>query len=77
METTYTCNCHGMPAPGAACGHVIVSNKNLCGYTGSGFCEHRGEGCAECGANTPDEAAEKCRCSGDKDHCHGCDVWPQ
>jgi len=32
--------------------------------------------CQECGAMTPEEAEAKCRCSGDKDHCHGCDLWP-
>lgn len=32
--------------------------------------------CLECGARTPEEAATKCICSGDKDHCHGCDLWP-
>lgn len=32
--------------------------------------------CLECGAMTPEEAETKCRCSGDKDHCHGCELWP-
>lgn len=33
--------------------------------------------CRECGAMTEKEAEEKCTCSGDKDHCHGCEVWPE
>lgn len=32
--------------------------------------------CLECGANTPKEAETVCRCSGDKDDCHGCHLWP-
>lgn len=32
--------------------------------------------CQECGAMTEDEASEKCRCSGDRDDCHGCSLWP-
>ncbi len=32
--------------------------------------------CEECGAMTPQEAATRCHCSGDKDDCHGCDLWP-
>lgn len=32
--------------------------------------------CVECGAMTQDEAATKCHCSGDKDDCHGCQLWP-
>ncbi len=32
--------------------------------------------CVECGAKTQEEAATLCICSGDKDHCHGCDLWP-
>lgn len=32
--------------------------------------------CFECGATTADEAGTKCHCAGDKDHCHGCDLWP-
>jgi hypothetical protein len=32
--------------------------------------------CSECGAMTPEEAETLCICSGDKDHCHGCDLWP-
>lgn len=32
--------------------------------------------CQECGALTPEEAETKCRCGGDKDHCHGSDLWP-
>lgn len=74
--TTYTCNCNGLPAPGAVCGHSIVGNRNLCGYKGDEFCEHRGEGCCECGAKTSKEAEKKCICSGDKDDCHGCQIWP-
>jgi len=31
--------------------------------------------CLECGAETYDEAEMSCICSGDKDHCHGCDIW--
>ncbi len=31
--------------------------------------------CFECNAKTPEEAAAKCLCAGDKDHCHGCDLW--
>lgn len=32
--------------------------------------------CYECGAMTPEEAETRCRCGGDKDHCHGCELWP-
>jgi hypothetical protein len=32
--------------------------------------------CLECGAMTPEEASTKCICAGDKDSCHGCDLWP-
>lgn len=32
--------------------------------------------CQECGAMTPQEAETRCVCGGDKDHCHGCDLWP-
>lgn len=32
--------------------------------------------CLECGARTPKEAETKCICSGDKDHCHGAELWP-
>lgn len=32
--------------------------------------------CRECGAVSVDEAEIKCLCSGDKEHCHGCDIWP-
>jgi len=31
--------------------------------------------CRECGAMTLKEAETKCNCAGDKDHCHGCDIW--
>jgi hypothetical protein len=75
MKITYTCMCHGMPGPGVMCGHVIVSNKNLCGYKGEQFCEFKREGCVECGAKNKEEAETKCICAGDKDDCHGCHVW--
>jgi hypothetical protein len=32
--------------------------------------------CFECGATSPEDAEGKCKCAGDKDHCHGCDIWP-
>lgn len=32
--------------------------------------------CLECGATSLADADEKCRCGGDKDHCHGCELWP-
>jgi hypothetical protein len=32
--------------------------------------------CQECGAMTRQEAETRCRCAGDKDDCHGCDLWP-
>lgn len=31
--------------------------------------------CQECGAKTEKEAEEACICAGDKDHCHGCELW--
>lgn len=31
--------------------------------------------CDECGAMTQEEAETKCNCAGDKDHCHGCEIW--
>lgn len=33
--------------------------------------------CLECGAITVEEAETKCRCSGDKDSCHGTILWPE
>lgn len=32
--------------------------------------------CLECGAVTAKDAETKCKCSGDKDDCHGCGLWP-
>lgn len=32
--------------------------------------------CQECGAMSIEEAETKCRCAGDKDHCHGVELWP-
>lgn len=32
--------------------------------------------CMECGATTAKEAETMCHCSGDKDDCHGCQLWP-
>lgn len=32
--------------------------------------------CLECGATSLADADEKCRCGGDKDYCHGCELWP-
>lgn len=32
--------------------------------------------CLECGAMTAKEAETMCICGGDKDSCHGCDLWP-
>ncbi len=32
--------------------------------------------CAECGAETPEQAETMCHCGGDKDDCHGCRLWP-
>lgn len=32
--------------------------------------------CQECGAMTQEEAETKCHCGGDKDDCHGCQLWP-
>jgi hypothetical protein len=32
--------------------------------------------CNECGAMTTREAETLCKCGGDRDHCHGCDLWP-
>ncbi len=32
--------------------------------------------CLECGANTEEEAQTLCHCAGDKDDCHGCQLWP-
>ena len=31
--------------------------------------------CMECGANNQKEAETMCRCSGDKDDCHDCELW--
>ena len=33
--------------------------------------------CMECGATTLKEAGTKCNCAGDKDHCHGCEIWTE
>lgn len=71
-----TCDCMGNPAPGVMCGHVIVSNRNLCGLKDDTFCEFRGFGCKECGAKNEEEAQTRCNCGGDKDDCHGCNIWP-
>lgn len=32
--------------------------------------------CLECGAETVEDAEHMCLCGGDRDHCHGCDLWP-
>lgn len=32
--------------------------------------------CLECGAMTAKEAESLCVCAGDKDDCHGCELWP-
>lgn len=32
--------------------------------------------CLECGAVSAKDAETKCVCSGDKDDCHGCSLWP-
>lgn len=32
--------------------------------------------CVECGAKSLAEAYTKCLCSGDKDSCHGVELWP-
>lgn len=32
--------------------------------------------CLECGAMTSKEAETMCICNGDKDDCHGCELWP-
>jgi hypothetical protein len=32
--------------------------------------------CLECGAETPEQSETLCNCAGDKDHCHGCELWP-
>ena len=32
--------------------------------------------CQECGATTLEEAEKMCICSGDKDYCHGQELWP-
>lgn len=34
------------------------------------------ERCVECGARTKEDAETSCICSGDKDYCHGCELWP-
>ena len=31
--------------------------------------------CIECGAKTEEESKSKCVCSGEKDNCHGCELW--
>lgn len=74
---TYGCTCEGLPAPGTMCRYVKASNKALCGYRGPWHCDFRVEGCQECGAKTKEEAETKCICSGDKDDCHGCKLWPE
>lgn len=37
---------------------------------------YRNPPCMECGAHTAEEGETMCICAGDKDHCHGCDLWP-
>lgn len=32
--------------------------------------------CMDCGASTSEQAATMCLCGGDRDHCHGCEIWP-
>lgn len=32
--------------------------------------------CIECGAKDANEAETLCLCAGDKDDCHGCQLWP-
>ncbi len=50
----------------------------LAGYEGMQALERelKAPPCTECGAMTANEAETKCNCSGDKDNCHGCTLWP-
>lgn len=38
--------------------------------------KYRHPPCQDCGAMTPEEAETKCVCSGDRDSCHGTELWP-
>jgi hypothetical protein len=55
---------------------LAESDRAWAGYFDAEAQKYRNPPCGECGAMTPDEAATKCNCAGDKDHCHGCELWP-
>jgi len=38
-------------------------------------CRMKCSPCLECGAEDEYQANEMCLCSGNKDDCHGCDLW--
>jgi len=55
-------------APKSCHGDILleVANEN----------DYNSPPCQDCGAMTIEEAEKLCKCGGDKDHCHGCDLWP-
>lgn len=71
------------PANCSACGGNALkfSGENqqpdwVCPECGGSGINSKIPPCLECGAMTEIEAETKCNCGGDKDHCHGCELWP-
>lgn len=53
-----------------------LCNQELAAMIAADNARRKQAPCMECGANNPKEAETMCRCSGDKDDCHGCELWP-
>lgn len=65
-----------------------MADNNLCTECGAEFdptqsidnelcddCRMISSPCLECGAKDEYQAQEMCLCGGDKDHCHGVQLW--
>lgn len=59
-----SCSCH-ISAPCRACVEAPLK-CNTCDT----------EPCCECGATSEEQARTMCICNGEKDDCHGCELWP-
>jgi ribosomal protein L40E len=68
------CACHGAGEGCPLCNPQLAAELEA--ELAIADARYREPPCLECGAKTPEEAETLCRCGGDKDHCHGCDLWP-
>jgi hypothetical protein len=59
----------------AECGFGFDKSKSI-GAEICDSCRMKMAPCLECGANDEYEAGEICHCAGDKDSCHGTNLWP-